>query len=57
MTLIKEHCAPEEYKPFAIGIATAIDSLNVQLVDRALAACPELAAKIESDLEKFGRLT
>jgi hypothetical protein len=57
LKFLKDHCPADEYKPFAIGIATAIDTINVQLTDRALAARPELAKKIESDLTKFGRLT
>ena len=56
LQVIKESSSADDYKPFAIGIATVIDTLNVQLVDRALAARPELAKKIESDLAKFGRL-
>ena len=56
LKFLKERCSADENKPFANGIATAIDTINVQLVDRALAIRPELAKKIESDLAKFGRL-
>ena len=57
LKFLKERCTADEYKPFAIGIATAIDTVNVQLVDRALKARPELGDKIEADLGKFGQLT
>lgn len=56
LKFLKERCAVDEYKPFAIAIATVVDNLNVQLVDRALAARPELASKIQSDLAKHGHL-
>lgn len=57
LKFIKENCSAEEYRSFAAGIASAVDALNVQLTDRALAARPELAKKIESELAQFGRIT
>jgi hypothetical protein len=57
MKLLKERCNEDEYKPFALGIATVIDTINSQLVDRAVATHPDLGKKIETDIEKFGRLT
>jgi hypothetical protein len=57
LKMLKERCAADEYRQFALGIAAAIDTVNVQLVEKALAARPELRQKIEADLEKFGRLT
>jgi len=57
LKFLKEQCPPDEYRQFALGIAAAIDALNVQLTDRALAARPELAKKIEFDLAQFGHLT
>lgn len=57
LKLLKEQCPSDEYRPFALGIATTIDTFNAQLTDRALTARPELAKKIESDLTQFGHLT
>jgi hypothetical protein len=57
LQLLKERCTAEEYKQFRIGIATALDTINVQLIDRALKAHPELRAKIETDLARTGRIT
>jgi hypothetical protein len=54
--ILKQHCTVEEYKDYSVGIATSIDAVNVQLLDRALTAHPELRTKIESDLTKFGRI-
>ena len=54
---LKEQCSSDEYKPYALGIAAVIDSLNIQLVERVLTSRPELAKKIEADLAQFGRLT
>jgi len=56
LRLLKGRCDPDEYKQIAIGIATAIDTINVQLIDRALKAHPELKATIESDLANTGRV-
>lgn len=54
---LKEHCPPEEYRGHAQAIATAIDALNVQLIDRAVQAYPDLQQRIESDIATYGRLT
>ena len=54
---LKEKCPADEYRQYATGIAAAIDVLNVQLVDRALSANPELREKIESDLANVGNVT
>jgi hypothetical protein len=56
LSLLKEQCSPEEYQGYAVGIARAIDSINDALLNTAVAAHPELAARIEADLEKFGRV-
>jgi hypothetical protein len=56
LVLLKEQCSPEEYQDYAAGIARAIDSINDALLNAALASHPEFAARIEADLEKFGRV-
>ncbi|MEA2991923.1 MAG: hypothetical protein QOD40_843 [Alphaproteobacteria bacterium] len=57
LEFLKENCSADEYRHYAMGIAAAVDSINVQLTDRALSAHPELADKIASDLAKFGHIT
>jgi hypothetical protein len=54
--LLKENCSAEDYRRYAARITHAIDSVNDALLNTALAAHPELAARIEADLEKFGRV-
>ena len=53
---LREHCSAEEYQDHAARIAQAIDAVNDALLNTAVAARPELAARIEADLEKFGRI-
>lgn len=53
--VLKAACEPDEYRDFAKGIAGAIDGIHVALVNKAIAAYPELEAEIEADLQKYGR--
>jgi hypothetical protein len=55
LSLSKERLGPEEYKEFALGIAEAIDGITVAVMNKALAAHPELEAEIEADLAAHGR--
>jgi hypothetical protein len=47
---LKQGCDAETYKQFAVGIATAIDTINVEVIDRALKKHPDLERRIEADL-------
>jgi hypothetical protein len=53
---LKEQCSAEEYKGHARAIAGAIHGVNTALIDRALAAQPELKDRIEAELAEFGRI-
>lgn len=53
---LKEQCSAEEYKGHALAIAGAIYGVNTALIDRALAAHPELHDRIEAELAEFGRI-
>jgi hypothetical protein len=53
---LKEQCSTEEYKGHARAIAGAIHGVNTALIDRALAAQPELEDRIEAELAEFGRI-
>lgn len=58
LQFLKAKLGTNEYKPCAIGIATAVDTINdVQLIDRALKVHPEIEDKIEADLVKTGRIS
>jgi hypothetical protein len=54
--LLKENCSAEDYRSYAGRIVQAIDSVNDALLNTALAAHPELADRIEAELEEFGRV-
>jgi len=53
---LKEQCSAKDYQDYARGIAGAIHGINTALMDKAIAAHPELAARIEADLAEFGRI-
>jgi hypothetical protein len=53
---LKENCSAEDYRSYAGRISQAIDSVNDALLNPALAAHRELAERIESELDKFGRI-
>jgi hypothetical protein len=53
---LKEQCSAQEYKGHARAIAGAIHGVNTALIDRALAAHPELKDRIEAELAEFGRI-
>jgi hypothetical protein len=53
---LKEQYSAEEYKGHARAIAGAIHGVNTALIDRALAAYPELRDRIEAELAEFGRI-
>jgi hypothetical protein len=53
---LKEQCSAEEYKGHTRAIAGAIDGVNTALIDRALAAQPELEDRIGAEPAEFGAL-
>jgi hypothetical protein len=52
---LKERCSPEEYQDYARGIAAAVDAIGVGLVNKTIAAHPELSSEIEASITKCGR--
>lgn len=56
MRTLKADCPANEYEAHARAIAASIASLNLNVVERALEAHPELRKKIESDIATHGRL-
>lgn len=55
MQLLKQQLPEAEYKVQARGIATAIASMGDALMNRAVAARPELEREIEASMAKFDR--
>jgi hypothetical protein len=53
--VLKQRCSPEEYKDYSPGIASAIDAIGVALINKALAAHPELDAEVEASIAMHGR--
>lgn len=56
MRNLKADCPAGEYEAHARAIAASIASLNINVVERALQAHPELRKRIESDIAAHGRL-
>jgi hypothetical protein len=56
MRALKESCPPEEYVGHARAIAMSIASLNLNLMEPALKAHPDLQERIDSDMARFDRL-
>jgi hypothetical protein len=50
LRLLKQHLSADEYQEYAMGVAAAIDAINVALLDKALRAYPDLEAEIEASL-------
>jgi hypothetical protein len=53
--VLKQRCSPEQYSDYARGIAAAIDAIGVALINKALAAHPELNAEVEAAIAAHGR--
>jgi hypothetical protein len=52
---LKEQCSPAEYKTYALGIATAIDAIMTNTIDRAVQTYPDLAKENDEQMAKHGR--
>jgi len=52
---LKERCTPDEYRDYARGIAAAIDAIGVNLINKAIAAYPELNSEIDASITNHGR--
>jgi hypothetical protein len=53
---LKEQSSAEEYSDFVRSIAGAIHGINTALIDKAIAAHPELEGRIEAELTEFGEI-
>jgi hypothetical protein len=52
--VLKKECTADEYQSYARGIAAAIDGITVAVTNKVLAAHPDLANEIESNLKRSG---
>jgi hypothetical protein len=53
--LLKDHCNQAEYAEFSKAIATAIASIQLEVVNRLTAAHPALESEIETIIGKYDR--
>lgn len=53
--VLKQRCSPEQYGDYSRGIAAAIDAIGVALINKALAAHPELNDEVEAAIAEHGR--
>jgi|HubBroStandDraft_5_1064220.scaffolds.fasta_scaffold173420_1 hypothetical protein len=53
--VLKQRCSPEQYRDYSRGIAAAIDAIGVALINKALAAHPELNAEVEASIARQGQ--
>ncbi|WP_222610889.1 hypothetical protein [Undibacterium sp. FT79W] len=53
--LLKEHCSEDECRNFGIAIATASAEINLQILQKVFAMYPELSAKFDLQVRKYGR--
>lgn len=52
---LKNHCDPSEYKAFATAIATAVASIQLEIVNRVVSLHPGLEDEMENTISKYGR--
>jgi hypothetical protein len=53
--LLRNHCGAEGYRTFAKAVATAVASIQVEVVNQITAGHPELEDEIDAVIAKYGR--
>ena len=53
--VLKTSLNEEEYRSYARSVATAIDAINVHVLQKVLNGHPELTAEIDADLQRHER--
>jgi hypothetical protein len=56
LPFLKDNASKQEFDRYAKAIATAIASIQLEVVNKLTDDCPGLEEKIDSDVTKFGRL-
>ncbi|MFZ6751309.1 hypothetical protein [Undibacterium sp. Ren11W] len=55
VTLLKEHCSEEERKLYGIAIATAIATIQIEVLSKIFAEFPELQTDFDRQIKEYGR--
>ena len=55
LALLKSHCNANEYNTYSRAIATAIDSIHHEIIDRVISSHAELKDDIEAKIAAYGR--
>lgn len=55
LSLLKMHCGAEEYAVYAKAIARAVASIHLEVMNKAIAAYPELEGEIEASIARYER--
>jgi hypothetical protein len=55
LPMLKERCSEQDYVEWARQVASAIDWINVDLLNRVLARFPELETEIDDNLRRTGK--
>lgn len=56
LPFLKDNLSKPEFDRYAKAIATAVASIQLEVVNKLTDDCLGLEAKIDSDIAKFGRL-
>jgi hypothetical protein len=51
--VLKEHCSEQEYRGYAKAIATAIASIQLEVMNRVTSEHPGLEQEIEAAMKKY----
>jgi hypothetical protein len=52
---LKEHLHAEEYRPYALAIASGVAAIQLDLLNKLFAEHPGLEAEVEASIQKYGR--
>jgi hypothetical protein len=55
LPLLKQHLDAEEYKSYAEAISSAVDAIDVEILDKVMSDHQKLAQEIEVAIAAYGR--
>jgi hypothetical protein len=53
--LLKEHCTEEDRKIYGIAIATAMASIQSEILSKVFAEFPDIEADFDRQIKEYGR--
>jgi hypothetical protein len=56
LPFLKEHLAEDAYARYAEGIATAVASIQLEVMDRIFSDVPQLKQEFENQVNRYGRV-